>query len=163
FSPDGNIVATGGDDGTLRLWDPGTGAETAQLPKHNSAVSSVVFAHSGKFLLSSEGDGSLRFWDFTTSKEQPPLPRSNGSIRRLALSADDKALAVVPSSSQDVELWDLETRSLRLTISGHHSTILAIAFAPDGRTLATGNASGSIQLWDADTGKERGAFNGNSR
>jgi hypothetical protein len=159
FAPDGQTLATGSDDTTLRLWDAATGKEKAALSGHGSAVFAVAFAHSGKFLVSGGGDGTLRLWDMETRKEQRTLPHRGGNVRRVVISPDDKTVAT-GGSAQDVELWDLNTYKMRHTLSRHHGTILAIAFAPDGETLATGDASGNIQFWDPVTGSERASFHG---
>ncbi len=157
FAPDGQTLATGSDDTTLRLWDAATGRQKAELPERGSAVLSVAFAHSGKFLLSGGGDGVLRVWDFAARTEQKDLAFPNGNLRRMTLSPDDGTVAVA-SGSQSVELWDLAGRTVRHKLTGHHGTILAIAFAPDGKTLATGDTSGRIRLWNTTDGNEEADF-----
>jgi WD40 repeat protein/tRNA A-37 threonylcarbamoyl transferase component Bud32 len=159
FSPDGQSLATGSDDTTLRLWDAATGREKDTLSGHHSAVFTVAFAHSGRFLLSSSGDGTIRFWDVATWKEQPALALQNSNARRMALSPDDRT-AALSNSMQGVDLWDLERRQLRQSLPGDHGTILALAFSADGQTLATGDARGRIRLWEPATGTERASFDG---
>jgi eukaryotic-like serine/threonine-protein kinase len=154
FAPDGLTLATGGDDSSIRLWDPATGSEKAVLSGHDSAVLTVTFSHSGKLLISGGGDGTLRLWDVPAGTERPPLFQLTGTVRRAPISPDDSTVAVA-NSTQGVELWDLEGRRLRQTLPGHSGSIMAIAFAPDGTTLATGDTSGRIRLWDPATGSER--------
>jgi eukaryotic-like serine/threonine-protein kinase len=162
FSPDGRSLATGSDDGTLRLWDGATGREQAALSGHNSPVLAVAFAHSGKFLLSGDSDGTLALWDVATRQKGPALPHHSGSVRRLSISPDDRMVAV-GGGGQGVELWDLDNRKDRQTLSGRRpGSVLAIAFAPDGKTLVTGDATGHIHLWDPASVKERASFVGDS-
>jgi len=161
YAPDARTVATGSDDGVIRLWDAHTGQEKTSfsLPAQRHAISTVVFAHSGKFLGSVDGTGAMHVWDITTGKEGPELPPHSGSSRRMAISPDDETLAI--GSSQNVELWDLKSREVKI-LSGHQNTVLAFAFAPDGRTLATGDVGGHILLWDPATGSKLGEFQGDS-
>jgi WD40 repeat protein len=159
FAPDGQTLATGSDDASLRFWNAATAVETAKLSGHNSAVFALAFAHNGQFLVSGDSDGTLRLWDVATREERGVLPHHGGNVRRVAISPDDRTVAV-GSSAQGVELWDVASRTIRQTLVGHHGTILAIAFAPDGNTLATGDATGAIRFWDPATGTEQVRFPG---
>jgi hypothetical protein len=159
YAPDGQTLATGSDDGTLRLWGAATGHAEAVLSGHGSAVVAVAYAHSGKFLVSGGADGTLHLWDPASHQEQRALEHHGANLRRLALSPDDKTVALA-GSAQEVELWDLDTHTRRLTLEGHHSSIVSVVYAPDGQTLATGDVSGHIRLWDPATGDERGHFRG---
>lgn len=159
FAPDGQTLATGSDDSTLRFWNAASGRETAVLPANGGAVLAVAFAHGGQFLASGGGDGTLRLWDVATRQQRPPAPHLGGSLRRLAISPDDKTIAV-GSGTQGVALWNVADHTIHHALPGHQGTVLALAFAPDGQTLATGDTSGSIRLWDPATGTERTSFIG---
>jgi serine/threonine protein kinase len=158
YAPDGRTLATASDDTTLRFWDNETGRETAQVTVHDSSALAVSFAHSGKFLVSCWGDGVLRLWDPATRQEQGRI-ELHGTARRAPLAPDDRTVAVA-SSTQGVELWDLQSRTRRRTLAGGHGTIVPLAFAPDGRTLAAGDTGGLIRLWDPDSGAEQAHFRG---
>ncbi len=156
FSPDGQALATGSDDTSLRLWDASTAREIAAIPRNSAAVLSVAFAPHGQ-VVAGLGDGSLHVWDVATRKESRAFAHTGGNGRRMALSPDGKWLAV-GTGSQGVEIWDFERRTLLHTLPGHQTSLTALAFAPGGRQLATGDAGGNIRLWDVETGGEVAAF-----
>ncbi|HLN31131.1 MAG TPA: WD40 repeat domain-containing protein, partial [Gemmataceae bacterium] len=113
---------------------------------------------SGRFLVCGSGDDTLHFWEPPgTHQTMQPL-KVVGPPRRSAISPDDSTVAV-GSSDQDVNLWGLASRTKK-TLPGHHGTIWAIVFAPNGKLLAAGDGSGDIRLWDPTTSEERGILVG---
>jgi len=158
FAPDGTTVATGSDDRRVRFWDAATGREKDSLPMESAPIVSLAYAHTGRFLVYGSNDNTVHFWEPPgTHQTMPPL-KVNGPPRRSAISPDDSTVAVV-SNDQDVNLWDLASRTKK-TLPGHHGTIWAIAFAPNGKLLAVGDGSGDIRLWDPTTSEARGILTG---
>lgn len=161
-------------DSAIRLWDMATGKETVSLPGHWSSVraAAVTDTEEGKTLISSEVSRNpgfaLCFWDLATGKQlrrTVSLPEP-GQIMRF--SPDAAALAATGEHSADssVRLWDVKSGK-RLHTLAHDlqqfEGVTAVAFAPDGRTLATatGFAAGdmekanyAIHLWDPAAGRE---------
>jgi WD40 repeat protein len=154
FALNGLTVATGSDDGSLRFWNSVTGVMEKEIGDLNQPIFSLAFAHSGRFLISGDSNGPLRVWEFPSLKELPGLPHSPGTSRRLAISPDDKTVAV-GNGTQVVELLDFEKRSLRQTLAGHLGIIQSIAYSPHGDLFAAGDANGLIRFFYPVTGKKQ--------
>ena len=162
FSADGNILASGSTDKTIRLWDVGSGQHFKTLIGHTGWVSSVVFSADGNILASGSTDDTVRLWDVKTGVLRQTLTGHTDEVTSVAFSADGSTLA---SGSYDdtVRLWDVGTGVLRQTLTGHTRAITSVAFSPDGNTLASAGIDNAIRLWDVGTGVLRQTLIGHTR
>ncbi len=161
FAPQGNLLATGSDDGSVRMWLVPEGRPAGELTSQGAPVYSLAFAHSGSFLVSGSGNGQMNFWSVPDMKELSSRKHHRGGIRRLAVSPDDATIAVL-GTDQSVELWDARTGQRRTGLQGHAGTVLAVAFSSDNTTLVTGDSSGTVKLWDPASGEEKSSFRADS-
>ena len=158
FSPDGRILASGGIDGSIELWDVANGRLLSTLKGtlegHDGVVYSVAFSPDGHTLASGSSDRTIRLWDLTNGSVLLTLEGTNDYTEAMvAFSPDGRTLAWVGVDG-NIKLSDVASGELLRTLPG----AISIAFSPDGRTLATGGSS--IELWDVSSGKLLRAING---
>jgi len=152
YSPDGLFVASGSDDGTVRVWDTRTGEETmSPLKSGNGVVTSVDFSPNGSSIAAGMDEGFVCMWSLLGSRQSlQRLSGHSGSVRSVAFAADGVLLA---SGSQDctLRLWMVGTGKQPLVLTGHTGPVNAVAFSTDGTTIASGSGDGTIRLWSVST------------
>jgi RNA polymerase sigma factor (sigma-70 family) len=152
FAPDGKALAAGGGD-HLYLWRLATEQLRFTLKGHGgNTVSSVAFSPDGKLV--GVGAWDMKVWSADTGEEVAFLGRQDmGRSWPVAFAPDGKTLAT--GYGPAVKLWDVATWQERASLAGHTREVNGLAFARDGKTLATAGSDGTVKLWDFATGKER--------
>jgi WD40 repeat protein len=145
---DANLVAAGGDDGSVYIWRRGSG-EFVHTRAGGTTKAAAVLAASpdGKWLAYSGADNAIELWDARAEKSAGSLPGHSAEISALAFSLDGKHL-VSAALDKTVSLWDFgERRRLRHLVEDARADVRALAFAPNGRVLAAADARGGIRFW----------------
>lgn len=149
FNDNGRQLVSGGADSKLKVWNL---AEIDGEPRTIEAVYApylVAFTSDGRMLVTAGADGVARRFDLATGEAQPPLTAKS----YFAAAFDVRRNVLVAASLHNqVEQLDLATGQLRPLVAGR-AAALAVAWSPDGATLATAYADGLIRLWNVATGQ----------
>ena len=161
ISEDDRLIATGGADGRVVLW------EMPQVPdfEFRHAVDAVrwaaepwdpgvaaLYSHDGKLIASAGGDGLVKIWDAASQALVRSLAADPKSVEALAFSADDTRIA----SGGDVEgvkVWDVASGSLLARFDGEGHQVESLVLSRDGHRLAAALLHGGTRVWDLDSGK----------
>ena len=179
FSPDSEVVAFRGL-GEIRLWNTETGheqilhAEPIDDDRDIMPFSALAFSSDGTILVSGTRRGKIQMWfvktgEALTTFTEPTEQENLGSISALALSPDVTLLAA--GAHSQLHLWDVSTGHKLFSVSTvhkrdwqkHHDYPEALVFSPDGTILISGHRSGTIQLWDVETGDRIAALDGHTQ
>ncbi|MBI4866618.1 MAG: AAA family ATPase [Candidatus Wallbacteria bacterium] len=147
WSPDGKWVASIGQSETARVWAPGGRTSAGFAFRHPARVTSMAFGPDSRRLLTGADDGVARLWDLETGSSRE-LPGRMPSLLSIAIAADGRH-AAGGSSTGSCTLWCLadDHGQPSWQLSYHSEGVTAIAFSPDGRTLATGGLDRKLALW----------------
>jgi WD40 repeat protein len=174
FSPDGQQLLVASTGGTLGLWQAGTDQKVRHFgPQGNDRryIVHAAFLADGKTILSEEqGDkkeaATLRFWDAESGRElrsvgiQGSHPFYSNAPSGHAISPDG-TLAATTSANREgstIQVWDTTSGKLLILLRGHTSWVTSLAFAPDGKTLASGSYDTTVLLWDISKARRYGLW-----
>ena len=160
-SRDARRMVSGGEDGTVRVWDLAGRAAPVVLRGHRGEVFSVALFPNGRRVASGGADGTLRIWDLDRRAAPIVIRPGQGKVYGVAVSPDGEHVA---TSGEDgsVVVRDLR-RSRTVRLAGKPGTALGIAFSPNGREIMVGDAfTGHVGLWDARTGRRLRTLPGDS-
>jgi WD40 repeat protein len=159
-SADGKLIASGGTDRTIKVWDRETGVERCTLTAHAGSITALVFTPDGKMLVSAGEDRSIRLWDPASGKELPRQPGHQQHLTNLlrpppalGVSPDGKRLlAWVPGNERytTVSVFDLATGQPLLSFNDQGRSAVSLTFSADGKKAAIGAKDGSVRVYDLE-------------
>ncbi|MEB3281258.1 MAG: WD40 repeat domain-containing protein [Lyngbya sp.] len=150
FSPNGNIIAIGREDGTIKLLNL-DGKEIQNLQGGSKLVS---YSPDGKIIASASRNNTIKLWS-ADGKELQSLVGSSYSITSLTFSSDSKTL-VAGNENGNIMIWSLTEKKLLRTLQGHTSSVSSLTFKPNSNIFASASGNGSnfedgrIKFWNTD-------------
>jgi WD40 repeat protein len=148
YSPDGRILATGGEGYSIILWDTSTWKQKTVLRGHTGIVYSIAFSPDGKTLASGGDDQSIILWDTATAKKRWAVQGIEGYLSNLAFSPDGTTLAhTADNSPAHVVFRDPATGNVQRTLENDFWAIFRVAFSPDGKYLIVVSFSSFVSVF----------------
>jgi WD40 repeat protein len=153
WSPNGLLLATASDDGTVRVWNSQSGEQTIKLSALGGGINALAWSNNASLLAAGANDGTLTVWDTSSWAQSWSTPGQKVAINDLSWSPNDPKRLVVAKSDGSVDLVNGETGGDSKTFHAHDGQVRAIAWSPDGTTLLTGGEDQkfSVKIWDAKT------------
>jgi RNA polymerase sigma factor (sigma-70 family) len=157
FTLDARTVIVADMGGRLIFWDVATGKEIRRVQADPSNVSALALSPDGKRLAIGSW-GEVRLLDASTTAVVGTWAVRNDSVTQITFTPDGKT-AALRYQGKSIDLWDVARGKKRHTLEGHTGNVFTFAFAPDGKTLASGAwKDPNVRFWDVATGKQVRAF-----
>jgi WD40 repeat protein/tRNA A-37 threonylcarbamoyl transferase component Bud32 len=155
FSPKGDLVLTGSENGAAQLWETQTGKPIGKPLEHRRGVMTAAFSPTGDAFFTGSNDGSLRLW---RTKDQVPLfsfPHpAQAKVFAAAFSRDGKMIVI--GTEKEARLLDATKGIILDPPLTHDGTVWSVAFSHDDRLVLTASEDGTARLWETRSRTQQG-------
>jgi len=148
-SPDGRWLVSASLDGSIRLWDPGTGECLRTMAAHDDHVTGVAFV-SANNVVSSGRDAKLKLWDPVRGQLEREIATGNSALLCVAATPVQGWIATADEAG-NIDLWNWRESGFHLKCEGLQTAAKCLSFSDDGMQLAAGGQGYEICLWDIPT------------
>jgi WD40 repeat protein len=153
ISPDQNLVVTGSDDQTIRVWKMPDAKQFTVIKGHTAAVTGLAFSPDGKVLVSGDSKGNILFHEADSGTLLGKVERLGEGLTRLAFSPDGKYVAASLATGQVAFVEPDAPYRLILTQAKHSAKIRGLAVSPDSKSVVAADEDGLVQVYDPVSGK----------
>ncbi|KAF8674683.1 WD40 repeat-like protein [Rhizoctonia solani] len=157
FSPDGQHVVSGSDDGTIRVIDRRTGdTVVGPVHGHSDTVNSVEFSPNGMQIVSGSDDKSVRVWDAQTGQQVAVCGEygvsHDSGVTSVGFSPNGLCIVSAGSYDNTVCVWDAQTGKMLLgPLRRHADWVRCVQFSPDSSHIVSCSSDGTIRFWDVSS------------
>ncbi len=161
WSPDGNRIATGGQDTTVQVWNALGGGNPVVYGGHSQWVWAVGWQPNGQLVASGSSDRTVQVWNAQSGSKNRAYTGHSGDVYAVAWSPDGTRIAS-GGSDNTVQIWDVTTGQLIVKYSSHTAAVHQIAWSPDGSRIVSVSEDGTARVWDAQSGQTSVTYTGHS-
>ena len=161
YAPDGGLLVSSADDGSVAVWPSAPGHPIARLEGHRGGVLAVAVSRDGKHVLSGGRDGTVRLWEIGTGKPFVTLDAHRGWVEGVAFLGDGQ-FALSAGRDGRILKWDLRTGKVVAEME-HGAWIHGLACSPDGRTAYCAGDDRTVAAWDLGSGRRMGTRSGHEK
>ena len=159
FSPDGKMIASGGEDKTVQLWNTEKRSKYATFREHKDWITAIAFSADGETVASGDVGKVIKLWDVSARRKRVTFIKHTSSINALTFAPEATPLyggcLVSGSADGTIRFWNPDNgQELVNFTAGHTEWVKAVAFAENGTTLASAAFNGTVEVWDLKTAQE---------
>jgi WD40 repeat protein len=156
-SADGSRVLSGSADHLVKLWDGTTGRELRSFSGHGAhGVTGVALSPDGRLGVSGGHDATAKLWDLDTGRllQEIRVPRSRSGYAgaRVAFSTDGRHL--LTGGGDELQVREVPSGRVIQRLGPHDRHVVAVAYSPDGRFVASGTTDGDVWVWEVASGRQ---------